>query len=118
MTDPGAWELALVESFPDLMSGRLAAARLESEGIPARLEGEPLGPYPVTVGGMAVTRVWVPANRLAEARQLLGQPRDPRVPADGETGELSEPARSMVPIWGVALVVAALLAARVLYWLF
>ena len=118
MTDPGDRELALVETFPDLISGRVAAARLESEGIPTCLEGEPLGPYPVTVGGMAVTRVWVSADRLAEARLVLGQPQDTRAPADGEAGDPDQPARFMVPVWWVAVVVAALLAARVLYWLF
>jgi hypothetical protein len=121
MPDTDAGDLVLLETYPDLLSGRLAAARLESEGIPTRLEGEPLGPYQLTVGSMAVTRLWVAPGRLDEARLVLGEAEEPaslvdEVDEEGQGQE--EPSRSLAPIGWVALVVAALLLARVLYWLF
>jgi hypothetical protein len=118
MIDPGAQALVLLETFPDLISGRVAAAHLESEGIPARLEGEPLGPYPLTVGAMAVTRVWVPAERAEEARLLLGQREDPATFVDVGSADQERPPRPTAPIFWVSLVIVALLLARALYWLF
>ncbi len=50
---------------------RLLAARLESEGIDARVHGESLGPYSFTVGQMAVTEIWVAADDLDEAREVM-----------------------------------------------
>jgi pimeloyl-ACP methyl ester carboxylesterase len=94
MIDPGAQALVLLETFPDLISGRVAAAHLESEGIPARLEGEPLGPYP------------------------LGQREDPATFADVGSADQERPPRPTAPIFWVSLVIVALLLARALYWLF
>jgi len=46
----------------------LLRARLNSEGIEARLSGEALGPYRLNVGAMAVTEIWIPPDRMEEAR--------------------------------------------------
>ncbi len=54
----------------DARRAELLAARLESEGIPARVRSEAGGPYPFTVGQMAEAEVWVPAGRLSEAREV------------------------------------------------
>jgi len=35
------------------------------------VHGETLGPYPVTVGRMAVTQIWVPESRLDRACEVL-----------------------------------------------
>ncbi len=55
----------------DVGTARVLAAVLSSEGIEARVHGEPLGPYPVTVGKLAETQIWVLGSRLDEARQIL-----------------------------------------------
>ena len=55
----------------DLASARVCAALLGSEGIEARLHGEALGPYPVTVGRMAITQIWVPEGALERAREVM-----------------------------------------------
>lgn len=55
----------------DLAAARVCAALLGSEGIEARLHGEALGPYPVTVGRMAITQIWVPERDLELAREVM-----------------------------------------------
>jgi len=57
----------------DLASAQVFAARLGAAGIPARLHGEALGPYRVTVGDMAATQVWVGRGDAGEARRLLDE---------------------------------------------
>lgn len=57
----------------DLNSAHLLAARLQAEGVAARVRGEPLGPYPVTVGRMAVTEILVPADVFDDATKLLAE---------------------------------------------
>ncbi|MCJ7725789.1 MAG: DUF2007 domain-containing protein [Acidimicrobiia bacterium] len=55
----------------DLMTARMAVARLESEGIEARVLGDGLSPYRLTVGDLATTEVWVAEDRLAEAAEIM-----------------------------------------------
>lgn len=55
----------------DLATARVLVARLASEGIESRLHGDPLGPYPVTVGALAETQIWVLSDRIEEASTLL-----------------------------------------------
>ena len=57
----------------DLTSAHLLAARLQTEGVDARIRGEALGPYPVTVGRMAVTEILVPADAFDDATKLLAE---------------------------------------------
>jgi hypothetical protein len=61
----------LFATVGDAGTARIYAARLESLDIEVRLRGEALGPYPLTVGQMAATEIWVPASRLAEAGQHM-----------------------------------------------
>jgi len=55
----------------DATRARILAALLESEGIEVRLHSESFGPYPVTVGDMATTELWVPERRVDDARRVL-----------------------------------------------
>ncbi|MBU1227426.1 MAG: DUF2007 domain-containing protein [Actinobacteria bacterium] len=55
----------------DLMAARITVARLESEGIAARIMGEGLGPYRLTIGDMAATEIWVEEGSIAEARRVM-----------------------------------------------
>lgn len=55
----------------DLQTAQVCAAVLEDAGIPARVHGESLGPYPVTIGRLAVTEIWVPADSVDEARLVM-----------------------------------------------
>ena len=61
----------LLATLGDIASARVFAARLEAEGIEVRLHGEAMGPYPVTVGHMAATQLWVLSSRLDEARRVM-----------------------------------------------
>ncbi|MFQ5968281.1 MAG: DUF2007 domain-containing protein [Acidimicrobiia bacterium] len=61
----------LLGRMGDPATARVAAARLDAEGIEVRVHGEALGPYPVTVGQMAVTELWVRDAQLEDARRLM-----------------------------------------------
>jgi hypothetical protein len=50
---------------------RVAAARLQNEGLAVRIHGESTGPFPVTVGGLAVTQLWVLADETDDAIAVL-----------------------------------------------
>ena len=50
---------------------RVAAARLQNEGLSVRVHGESTGPFPVTVGGLAETQLWVLADDVADASVVL-----------------------------------------------
>ncbi len=71
MESKGNGAFVRVATVGDPVVARVLAARLEAEGIEARLHGEAFGPYPMTVGQMAVTQVWVPADRAEEAQLVL-----------------------------------------------
>lgn len=60
-----------VAQVGDPATAQILAARLESEGIEARVHGEAFGPYRLTVGEMAVSEVWVVEDRLDEARTVV-----------------------------------------------
>ena len=55
----------------DLTTARVLAARLEAEGIEVRIHSEALGPYPVTVGHLAETELWIMQDRIDEAAAIL-----------------------------------------------
>ncbi len=92
----------------DVSRARILAARLEAEGIEVRLHSEALGPYPVTVGQMATTELWVPDDRLDAANAVL---LDAEVNDVVGESELSDTA-PLFPLRVIAVVViaAALLA--------
>ncbi len=58
-------------TIPDVHIATVAAARLQSEGIESRLHGEPLGPFPVSVGRLAETQLWVLADQRDAAAEVL-----------------------------------------------
>ena len=49
----------------------MLAALLDAEGIDVRVHSESLGPYPVTVGGLAEAELWVLSDRIEEANTIL-----------------------------------------------
>ena len=55
----------------DLTAGNLLAARLRAEGIEVRVHSPSHGPYPVTVGRLAETELWVPQDRIDAASSIL-----------------------------------------------
>ena len=60
-----------VTTVGDLTEGRVLAARLRAEGIDVRVHSEALGPYPVTVGQLAETQLWVLSGDLEDAGRVL-----------------------------------------------
>jgi hypothetical protein len=61
----------LLAKVGDLAVARIVAARLEAAGLEVRIHSEAFGPYPVTVGRMAEAQLWVPSDRLEEARRVM-----------------------------------------------
>ena len=66
----------------DANTARIIAARLEAEGIEVRLHGDAHSIYPVTVGALAETQLWVLSDRADEASTLL---------LDAEINDVLEP---------------------------
>jgi hypothetical protein len=65
----------LVMVAPDEMEAKVAKGLLESAGIPCWLSSDvPPSVYPMTVDGLAETRLFVPEDRAAEAQALLQCP--------------------------------------------
>jgi hypothetical protein len=96
----------------DLASARVCAAVLGSEGIEVRIHGESLGPYPMTVGRMAVTQLWVPAPDLERASELMVEAEvEHTLGVEQRGGALADP--GALPMRLIALFVAAILATAV-----
>lgn len=89
-------------SVGDAMTARLAAALLESMGIATHLRGEAFGPYPVTVGRMAQTEIWVRRSDLADAEAALEETR--------QRAEHRDPSGASEPAWPVPSALAAAVA--------
>jgi hypothetical protein len=66
--DPGFVRFADVG---DLATAQVAAAVLAAAGIETRIHGESLGPYPVTIGQLAVTQIWIRPDDLEDARIVM-----------------------------------------------
>jgi hypothetical protein len=77
---------ALLRTLPDPAAADLCAALLRSAGIEALLRGESLGPYRLSVGAMAATEVWVPADCLDDARAVLAGVGGPEEWEGGDEG--------------------------------
>ena len=60
-----------VAKVPDVNEARVIAARLETEGVNTRLHGEPMGPFPMTIGRLAETELWVKAEHRPTAAIVL-----------------------------------------------
>jgi Putative prokaryotic signal transducing protein len=71
MTDERAARFVPLTRVGDVGRARVLAALLQAEGIEVRLHSEAFGPYPVTVGELAQTELWVPDDRIGEASAVL-----------------------------------------------
>lgn len=60
-----------VARLPDLQTAQVAAAHLDAEGVTARLHGEALGPFPMTIGRFAETQLWVLCDQREVAEDIL-----------------------------------------------
>ncbi|MEE9297617.1 MAG: DUF2007 domain-containing protein [Acidimicrobiia bacterium] len=97
----------------DLVSARVCAALLGSEGIEARLHGESLGPYPVTVGRMAVTQIWVPESAVERGKEVMLRAEiEHALGPEVRTGALANP--EAIPMRLLALILVVVLAAAVI----
>jgi hypothetical protein len=69
--DELCWEL-LVEIY-DRLEAEMIKAALEAEGIPAELSQEGAGHsvYPVTVGSLGLVQIFIPKEKVADARTWL-----------------------------------------------
>ena len=70
----------------------LIAGLLKSEGIPVEVEGAAANPWPETIGGFGTSRVTVPPDRLAEARELI-KSREVEFGGSRETGKIDDPGK-------------------------
>ena len=68
-SEPGRF--VKVATVGDVTAGHVLAARLRAEGIEVRVHSAAFGPYPVTVGNMAETELWVMSDRVEEASSIL-----------------------------------------------
>ena len=55
----------------DPNEAQIMAARLRAAGIDVRLHGENFGPYPIPLGELADTEIWVPREKVDQATDLL-----------------------------------------------
>ena len=82
--------------------------------------GESLGPYPVTVGRMAVTQIWVPESTLERARELMLETEiEHALGTEVRGGTIAN--TETLPIRVVALALAGVLAwavLRAVLWVF
>ncbi len=112
-TDQNSIErFVLLATLGDLSIARVFAARIESEGIEVRVHGEALGPYPVTLGKLAETQLWVPASRLEAAQGIMLEAEVADTLGEVEAPQEAAPAVS----WQVAValgVIAVLVAIAV-----
>ena len=60
-----------VATVGDITAGNVLAARLRSEGIEVRVHSQAFGPYPMTVGDLAHTELWVLSDRIEDASAIL-----------------------------------------------
>ena len=107
----------LLARVNDPNEAELLRARLDAEGIEARLHGEALGPYRLTVGAMAVTEIWILPHRMEDARLVLLAANTDSIVADVEPiglGPSVNPIRSWVWWLVAAILVAVVVYGRVL----
>ncbi len=71
MLDSTGVGFKMLTKVGDLASANIVAARLRAEGIEARVHSPSLGPYPVTVGDMALSEIWVLEDRIDDASRVL-----------------------------------------------
>ena len=108
MLDSTGVGFTLLTKVGDLASANIMAARLRSEGIEARVHSESLGPYPVTVGDMAIAEIWVMEDRLDDASQILLDIEAKSVVGFDEDYTPSERPAPSLEIRTVAAIIAAI----------
>jgi hypothetical protein len=80
---PEDWEM--VAEVQDIYEAELVALRLRGEGLEARVVDQSFRQEPIpSVRAFAVVRVFVPADRAGEARQLLSEAGGPVGDAESE----------------------------------
>jgi len=105
--------LVPLAKFGDHTAAQIAAALLDSSGIPTRLHGESLGPYRLTVGEMAVTEIWVPETDLDDAIEILTASEiEYALNPEARGGAVADP--SSLPMRLVAGVTVGIFAAAVI----
>ena len=117
LEQPPAARFVHVATVGDLVEGRVLAARLDAEGIEVRVHSPALGPYPVTVGQMAETQIWVLSDRVQEASEILldAEVNVALAPVDTPHGpKPSLPVEIRIIALVVAVVVGALWVLRVI----
>lgn len=110
MSPPESDSFVHAGTVGDLMTARVVAALLESAGIRTRLRSESMGPYPVTVGRLAATEIFVPGPDVDEARRLIEEAQEGPEPGSAQL----PPARLGAMLLAAVLALAAIgLALRV-----
>lgn len=71
LEQPPPAHFVLLTRVGDIVAARVVAAKIQSEGIEVRVHSPAFGPYPVTVGAMAETEIWVLDDRLEEASRIV-----------------------------------------------
>ena len=71
LTVPEPGRFVKIATVGDITAGNVLAAKLRSEGIEVRVHSPAFGPYPVTVGNMAETELWVLTDRVEQANAIL-----------------------------------------------
>jgi len=110
MLDSKGLGFTLLTRVGDLASANIMAARLRSEGIEARVHSPSLGPYPVTVGDMALAEIWVMEDRIDDASQILLDIETKSVVGFDEDYTPGTPAAQPIEIRTLAAIVAVILS--------
>ena len=64
------WQV--ISTTSGLIKARIIEGRLEAEGIPVRLQYEPIGAiYAITVDGLGEVQILVPEQSVGHARRVL-----------------------------------------------
>lgn len=115
LDQPPSARFVHIATAGDLVEGRVLAARLEAEGIEVRLHSQAFGPYPVTVGQMAETEIWVLSDRIDEASTILldAEVNTALAPVESE-GSPSLPLEFRIIALAIAAIVATLWVLRVI----
>ena len=67
----------VVSATSGMTNARIITGRLETEGIPTRLQYEAAGAiYAITIDGLGEVKILVPDTDLERARQILAQSYD------------------------------------------
>jgi hypothetical protein len=110
MLDSRGLGFTLLTKVGDLASANIMAARLRAEGIEARVHSPSLGPYPVTVGDLALSEIWVLEDRLGDASQILLDIEAKSVVGFDEEFTPTERPTQSLEIRTLAAIVAAIIA--------